>query len=150
MGSTSMRSDTKYPLMPGTAVSRRGSTPGAGTMPVLPASRTRMATAGCCRNAVTAIRKALSKLPLGGRFWPRGGVPTRIFLDAAGDDSERAVRKRPLQLECFVRRSRHPQRCWDNTIKPQMGSTLKGRQNDMMRWRYGLAIRGAPSAQDQG
>ncbi len=34
--------------------------------------------------------------------------PGRIFLDAAGDDPERPVRKRPLQLQGLVRRGRHP------------------------------------------
>jgi hypothetical protein len=40
----------------GTEVSHPGSTPRAGTTPASPTSRTRMATAGCCRNAATAIR----------------------------------------------------------------------------------------------
>ena len=34
--------------------------------------------------------------------------PGRVFLDAAGDDPERPVRKRPLQLQGLVRRGRHP------------------------------------------
>jgi hypothetical protein len=40
----------------------------------------------------------------------RGGLGNlrRIFLHAAGDDPERAVRKRPLQLDGLVRRRGHP------------------------------------------
>ena len=98
------------------------------------------------RPSLTSKIRYYSDRLLGGRFWPRGGVPTRIFLDAAGDDS----RKRPLQLECFVRKSRIHHAVGITPSNHQMGSTLKGRQNDMMRWRYGFAIRGAPSAQDQG
>jgi hypothetical protein len=32
----------------------------------------------------------------------------RVFLDAAGDDLERSIRKRPLQLQGLVQRGRHP------------------------------------------
>ena len=56
VGSQSVRSGTRYPLMPGTEVSHPGSTPHAWTTPASPTSRTRMATAGCRRNAATAIR----------------------------------------------------------------------------------------------
>jgi hypothetical protein len=62
VGSKSVRSGTRYPLIPGTEVSHPGSTPRAGTTPASPTSRTRMATAGCCRNAVTAMRDVLRKL----------------------------------------------------------------------------------------
>jgi hypothetical protein len=34
--------------------------------------------------------------------------PGRVFLDAAGDDPERPIWKRPLQLEGLVWRGRHP------------------------------------------
>ena len=50
--SKSAKSGTRYQLMPGTEVSHP--TPHAGTMPASPTSRTRTATAGCFRNAVTA------------------------------------------------------------------------------------------------
>src|ERR1700704_48127 len=50
----------------------------------------------------------------GGSAWSRHRprwsrcLPGWIFLDAAGDDFERPARKRPLQLQDLVRRSRHP------------------------------------------
>jgi predicted enzyme related to lactoylglutathione lyase len=53
---------TRYPLMPGTEVSHPGSTPRAGTTPASPTSLTRMATAGCCRNAATAMRDVFWRL----------------------------------------------------------------------------------------
>ncbi len=56
VGSKSVRSGARYPLMPGTEDSHPDSTPRAGTTPASPTSPIRMATAGCCRNAATAMR----------------------------------------------------------------------------------------------
>lgn len=55
-------SDIRHPLMPGMVVSHPGSTPRAGTMPASPTSRTRMATAGCCRNGVIVRCEPVWKL----------------------------------------------------------------------------------------
>ena len=62
VGSKSARSGTRHPLMPGTEVSHPGPTPRAGTTPASPTFRTRMATAGCYRNGVTATRDVLWKV----------------------------------------------------------------------------------------
>src|ERR1700731_946085 len=41
-------------------------------------------------------------------MWSSSWQRYLIFLDAAGDDPERAVRKRPLQLQRLVRTRSHP------------------------------------------
>lgn len=50
---TSVRSGTRRPLEPGTAVSHRDSIPRMETMPALLSSPIRMVTAGCSRNGAT-------------------------------------------------------------------------------------------------
>jgi predicted enzyme related to lactoylglutathione lyase len=52
----------KAPIDTWDGVLHPGSTPRAGTTPASPTSRTRMATAGCYRNGVTAMRDVLWKL----------------------------------------------------------------------------------------
>ena len=55
VGSRSARSGTRFPIDAWTEVSHRDSAPRAGTTPASPTSRTRMATAGCSRNGITAM-----------------------------------------------------------------------------------------------
>src|SRR5262249_9086353 len=55
-GSRSARSGTRHPWGPGKEATHPASTPRAETMPALPASPIRMATAGCYRNGATRKR----------------------------------------------------------------------------------------------
>ena len=69
---------------------------------------------------------------------------TRVFLDAAGDDPQRALQKRPLQLQGLVLREGHPHldflarspsatgsesRCWNRAGRSVQAPRLRRRES---------------------